>query len=91
MVTCQYFFFTHNVWYLIYNNKQSTCITGSINTQVCTATKKTPYELVLDKNLVLVMKELYDQGIRDEEDIPDNVTIQNDENVREELGESVVE
>jgi hypothetical protein len=64
-----------------------------MNTQVCTATKKTPYELVFGqepRSSFALMKELYDQGIRDEEDIPDNVTVQNDESVREELGESVV-
>ena len=37
-----------------------------------------------------LMKELYDQDIRDEEDIPENVTMQNDESIREELGESAV-
>ncbi|CAG8550192.1 6669_t:CDS:2 [Paraglomus occultum] len=56
-----------------------------------TRTKKTPYELVFgqeSRSGFVLMKELYDQGIRDEEDIPDNV--QTDENVREELGESVM-
>ncbi|CAG8650842.1 6320_t:CDS:1, partial [Paraglomus occultum] len=33
---------------------------------------------------------LYDQGIRDEEDIPDNVNVQNYVNIRQGLGESVV-
>ena len=64
-----------------------------MNTQVCTATKKTPYELVFGqepRSGFALMKELYDQGIRNKEDIPDNVTVQNSENVREGLGESIV-
>ena len=76
------------VSYLLYST-----IKGAMNTQVCTATKKTPYELVFGQepcsNFAL-MKELYDQGIRNEEDIPDNVTVQSSENVREGLGESIV-
>ncbi|CAG8487715.1 8428_t:CDS:1, partial [Paraglomus occultum] len=49
----------------------------AMNTQVCTATKRTPYERVYGqepRSGFALMKELYDQGIRDEEDIPDNVT-----------------
>ncbi|CAG8594686.1 7642_t:CDS:2, partial [Paraglomus occultum] len=52
----------------------------AMNTQVCTATKRTPYELVYGQEPhsgFALMKELYDQGIWDEEDIPDNVTVQN--------------
>jgi len=55
-----------------------------MNTQTCTATGKTPYELVFGQaprsNFALI-KELYGQGIRDEEDIPDNVGIQDNESV----------
>ena len=58
-----------------------------MNTQVCTATGRTPYELVFGQgprsNYALI-KEFYDRGIRDEEDIPDNVEVQDDE-YREEI------
>jgi hypothetical protein len=61
-----------------------------MNTQVCTATGRTPYELVFGQaprsNYALI-KEVYDQGIRDEEDIPDNVEMQDNED-REEIADA---
>ena len=60
-----------------------------MNTQTCTATGKTPYELVFGqapRSNFALMKELYGQGIRDEEDIPDNVGIQDNESVSDGMG-----
>ena len=57
-------------------------IIGAMNTQICTVTGRTPYELVFGqtpRSHYALIKELYDRGIRDEEDIPDNVEIQDSE------------
>jgi len=60
-------------------------IIGAMNTQVCTATGRTPYKLVFGQTpcshyyALILIKELYDWGIRDKEDIPDNVEIQDNE------------
>ena len=91
MVTCQcYYFFEYNILLVVMYHfihviiNISTYIVGAMNTQTCTATGKTPYELVFGqapRSNFALMKELYDQGIRDEEDIPENVDVQDSESV----------